>query len=204
MSCSVGSQEERRCEPLVRCQHYGEQLDRFSLPVLSVLSLTGQDTQEPLYTVEQHCPSSSASSHSLPTPEVVLKVWGYLMCLAGGICGVKETPVISLLFWGYPPAVFISTLPKWRVLRKLHISVAEGSLTHFCWTGTDSVKAGHATTTVPSPMPVPAPSIAAESVWTQVLRADWLTSKAGHWVEGQWKRKCLENAQFWRGGWKWC
>lgn len=151
MSSSVGSQETGWREPLGRWQQQGEPLGESSLPVLGVLALAGQDTEEPGCTGELHCPSSGTSSHPLPTSEAVLKAWGAVMFIAGGVCGAKEMPVTSLLFWGYSPADLISTLPKWQVLVKLWIDVAEGSLTHFCWTGTDSVKTGQGTTSCPKP-----------------------------------------------------
>lgn len=152
MSSSVGSQERGWREPLARWQRRGgTPLGESSRPVLGVLTLAGQDTKEPRCAGELYCPSSGTSSHPLPASEAVPKVGGSVMFIAGGVCGAKEMPVTSLLFWGYSLADLISTLPKWRVLVKLWIDVAEGSLTHFCWTGTDSVKTGQATTSCPNP-----------------------------------------------------
>lgn len=51
-------------------------LDESSFLVLSVLLLTGQNTEEPQCVGELHCPSSSTSSQSLPTKKTVLRAWG--------------------------------------------------------------------------------------------------------------------------------
>lgn len=139
-------QEMGGCEPLP-----WRPLDKSSFPVLGVLLLAGQDTEEPQCADELHCPSSSTSSSpSSPTN----RCWGHggsMMFIAGCVYGANKMPVTSLLFWGCSSAELISTLPKWQVLVKLWIDMAEGSLTHFCWTGTDSVKTGQATTSCPKP-----------------------------------------------------
>lgn len=63
-------QEMRWCEPLP-----WRPLDESSFPVLGVLLLAGQDTEEPQCVAELHCPSSSTSSQPLPTIKTVLRAW---------------------------------------------------------------------------------------------------------------------------------
>lgn len=140
MSSSVGSQVRGWHEPLQGAggrELHGES----SLPVLGVQRSHRVQVSR-----------AALPPALLPTPTRWQScAQGVITFIAGGVCGAKEMPVTSLLFRGCSPTDLISTLPKWWVLVKLCIDMAEGSLTHFCWTGTDSVKTGQATTSCPKP-----------------------------------------------------